>query len=81
MSIFNKFMKSLPKQVEEVNDSEKNEVKSIIIKNSTPNCPYPVLEREILPEKITCPICGFLTIEGLERCDRCGSKITDRKDT
>ncbi len=78
MGIFKKLFQSLPKQVEEVNDSEKNEVKSIIIKSSTADCPHPVIERDILPEKITCPACGFLTLEGLERCDRCGKSITDR---
>ncbi|MDE7061351.1 MAG: hypothetical protein K2O71_07135 [Lachnospiraceae bacterium] len=36
---------------------------------------YPVLEREILPERIICPDCGGITLEGLDFCDKCGGEL------
>ena len=39
------------------------------------NCEYPILEREILPEKIICPSCGRITLEGLDYCDKCGADL------
>lgn len=36
---------------------------------------YEVLEREILPEKIICPDCGGITLEGLDFCDKCGGEL------
>ena len=41
----------------------------------TEGCEYPVLEREILPEKILCPDCGGVTLEGLDYCDKCGADL------
>lgn len=38
---------------------------------------YEILEREILPQKIICPDCGGLTLEGLEFCDKCGGELTN----
>ena len=38
-------------------------------------CEYPILEREILPEKIICPECGRITLEGLDYCDKCGADL------
>ncbi|MBQ9119461.1 MAG: hypothetical protein IJY09_05310 [Lachnospiraceae bacterium] len=40
------------------------------------NGEYELLEREILPEKIICPDCGGITLEGLEFCDKCGGELT-----
>lgn len=37
---------------------------------------YEILEIEIMPEKIICPDCGGLTLEGLEFCDKCGGDLT-----
>ena len=39
------------------------------------NGEYPVLEREILPERIICPDCGGITLEGLDFCDKCGGEL------
>ncbi len=39
---------------------------------------YEVIEREILPEKIICPDCGGITLQGLEYCDKCGGELNDR---
>lgn len=39
------------------------------------DCEYPILEREILPEKILCPKCGHITLEGLDYCDKCGADL------
>lgn len=36
---------------------------------------YEIVEREILPEKIVCPDCGGITLEGLEFCDKCGGEL------
>jgi len=36
---------------------------------------YEVVEIEILPEKIICPDCGGITLEGLEFCDKCGGEL------
>lgn len=36
---------------------------------------YPVVELEILPEKVICPECGGLTTEGLVFCERCGGEL------
>lgn len=36
---------------------------------------YPIIEREVLPEKIVCPDCGGITYEGLELCHRCGGLL------
>lgn len=36
---------------------------------------YEVVEREILPNKILCPDCGGITLEGLEFCDKCGGEL------
>lgn len=75
MSVTEKIVKRMSKEVEEVNESEKRAPKTVVIASSTADCPYPVLEREIFPEKITCPKCGGLTLEGYVYCDRCGAKI------
>lgn len=39
------------------------------------NGEYEILEREILPEKIICPDCGGITLEGLDFCDKCGGTL------
>ena len=36
---------------------------------------YEIVEREIIPEKIVCPDCGGITLEGLEYCDKCGGEL------
>jgi hypothetical protein len=36
---------------------------------------YEIIEREILPEKIICPDCGGITLEGLDFCDQCGGEL------
>ena len=36
---------------------------------------HPIIEREVLPEKIICPDCGGITYEGLELCHRCGGLL------
>lgn len=38
---------------------------------------YEVVERVIYPEKIVCPDCGGITLEGLDFCDKCGGEIHD----
>lgn len=41
------------------------------------DCEYEILEMEIMPEKIICPDCGGMTLEGLEFCDKCGGDLTN----
>lgn len=36
---------------------------------------YEIAEIEIVPEKIVCPDCGGITLEGLEFCDKCGGEL------
>jgi len=36
---------------------------------------FEIVEMEILPNKIDCPDCGGITLEGLEFCDKCGGEI------
>lgn len=36
---------------------------------------YEIVEMEIVPEKIICPDCGGITLQGLEFCDKCGGEI------
>lgn len=36
---------------------------------------FEIVEMEILPNKIVCPDCGGITLEGLEFCDKCGGEI------
>lgn len=43
--------------------------------NGETNEEYEVVEREILPNKIICPDCGGITLEGLEFCDKCGGLL------
>lgn len=85
MAWFYRILKKLPKK--EVAPSELNKKgESILLKKEfieteeiddgpDENGEYPVLEREIVPEKIVCPDCGGITLEGLEFCDRCGGEL------
>lgn len=43
--------------------------------NQKEDCPYEVVELEILPAKIICPDCGGVTLEGLDFCDKCGGEL------
>ena len=36
---------------------------------------FEIVEMEVLPNKIICPDCGGITLEGLEFCDKCGGEI------
>lgn len=36
---------------------------------------YEIVEIEIFPEKIICPDCGGITLEGLDFCDKCGGEL------
>lgn len=38
---------------------------------------YEIVEREILPEKIVCPDCGGITLQGLDFCDKCGGELNN----
>ncbi|WP_455716428.1 hypothetical protein [Anaerosporobacter sp.] len=38
---------------------------------------YEIVERVIYPEKIICPDCGGITLEGLDFCDKCGGELHD----
>lgn len=37
--------------------------------------PYEIVEREIVPEKVICPDCGGVTLQGLDFCDKCGGEL------
>lgn len=36
---------------------------------------YPIIESEVLPEKLVCPDCGGVTFEGLDLCHLCGGLL------
>lgn len=36
---------------------------------------YEIVEIEILPEKIICPDCGGITLQGLDFCDKCAGEL------
>ena len=54
---------------------ESQEKTSTTLRTSEEGGRYPVIEREILPQKIICPDCGGITLEGLEFCDKCGGEL------
>lgn len=53
-----------PQEHPEYEDNEDNEDKE-----------YEIAEIEILPQKIICPDCGGITLEGLDFCDKCGGEL------
>lgn len=57
---------------------ESNGAKSSIVKSE--NEEYEIVEREILPEKIVCPDCGGVTLDGLDFCHKCGGELNDLKN-
>lgn len=40
-------------------------------------CGYPVVTKEIEPEKIMCPECGGMTTEGRVFCEACGAELEE----
>ncbi|WP_310603966.1 hypothetical protein [Anaerosporobacter sp.] len=38
---------------------------------------YEIVECTIYPEKVICPDCGGITLEGLDFCDKCGGELYD----
>lgn len=50
---------------------------STVAQGASKDCEYEILEMEIMPEKIVCPDCGGITLEGLEFCDKCGGDLTN----
>lgn len=52
-----------------------NEVPEGAFINAEGEIEYKVIEREIHPDKIRCPDCGGITIDGLEYCDKCGGEL------
>lgn len=50
---------------------------SKVAQDAGKDCEYEILEMEIMPEKIVCPDCGGITLEGLEFCDKCGGDLTN----
>ena len=75
-SIFNR-----KKQRRDLKESEGEEIETIPEKteaypdDSNKQTEYEIVEREILPEKIICPDCGGITLEGLDFCDKCGGEL------
>lgn len=69
---------------EMISDEKHSEGKTVEEKNPDviyPDSPkeieveYEIVEKEILPEKIICPDCGGITLEGLDFCDKCGGEL------
>lgn len=85
MPLINKIMKKLPRkqvlpgELEPVRRFKEPLVKpreqQLSDEGKDENGEYPVLEREILPERIICPDCGGITLEGLDFCDKCGGEL------
>ncbi len=84
MRLINKLVKLMPKKevspaeltrVKEPEDAGKVHKEKIDEEGRDENGEYEILEREILPEKIICPDCGGITLEGLDFCDKCGGEL------
>lgn len=88
MPLINRIMRKLPKK--QVKPEELEQVRRVpeplIVQRETKetknsedgrdeNGEYEILEREIFPEKIICPDCGGITLEGLDYCDKCGGEL------
>jgi hypothetical protein len=70
------FMGEEEDDLEEYNsDKESDEEEQTLLEVSDDDETYEVVEREIHPEKIICPDCGGITLEGLEFCDKCGGEL------
>ena len=54
---------------------EKKDIPDGAFINENGEIEYEVVELVIRPEKIICPDCGGITLEGLEYCDKCGGEI------
>lgn len=54
-----------PKEKEQLSKSQQDSVQE----------EYEIVEFEIFPEKIVCPDCGGITLEGLDFCDQCGGEL------
>jgi SepF-like predicted cell division protein (DUF552 family) len=62
--------------IEEYNPDKESENEELtLLEVSDGDETYEVVEREIHPEKIICPDCGGITLEGLEFCDKCGGEL------
>lgn len=46
-----------------------------VLAKCTNDCEYPVLQREIPPTQIICPVCKEVTLAGLAHCDKCGAMM------
>lgn len=85
MPLINKIMKKLPKKqvtLEELEQARRLPEPLTVSREARvsedgkdENGEYEILEREILPEKIICPDCGGITLEGLDFCDKCGGEL------
>lgn len=72
---------SLNEMISDEKHSEGKTVEEKIPDEINPDSPkemeveYEIVEKEILPEKIICPDCGGITLEGLDFCDKCGGEL------
>ncbi|NLO09960.1 MAG: hypothetical protein GX129_08875 [Clostridiales bacterium] len=73
----NKLPKDIDFMKDEIDDADmdlysEEEMPGDTLKNEDE---FEIVEMEILPNKIICPDCGGVTLEGLEFCDKCGGEI------
>lgn len=68
----NKKLHKMIKPTTDLNAENKHVVKETMHEDQEE---YEIVEMEILPEKIICPDCGGITLEGLEFCDKCGGEL------
>lgn len=54
----------------EILEGEAGPVKTYFDKD----CPYEIIECEISPARLVCPVCGAAVLGGLDYCNRCGAK-------
>lgn len=75
MGLFKRSFKEEVKVPVSLPETKTHERGAVIVAVRTSDCEYPIIEREIPPEKTICQFCKEITIDGVEFCSHCGRKL------